>query len=59
MNKMIGTNTQGIAVAGNHPHTQIIAHGFFATDALPADTSRATRERIAEVLTGRPAAEIW
>ena len=41
------------------PNGEIIAHGFFATDALPADTSRATRERIAEVQTGRVAAEIW
>jgi ADP-ribose pyrophosphatase YjhB (NUDIX family) len=41
------------------PNREIVAHGFFATDALPADTSRATRERIAEVLTGRPPAEIW
>jgi len=41
------------------PNGEIIAHGFFATDTLPADTSRATRERIAEVLTGRVAAEIW
>ncbi len=41
------------------PNREIIAHGFFATDVLPADTSRATRERIAEVLTGRAAAQIW
>jgi len=41
------------------PNREIVAHGFFATDALPADTSRATRERIAEVLTGRAASEIW
>jgi ADP-ribose pyrophosphatase YjhB (NUDIX family) len=41
------------------PNAEIAAHGFFATDELPADTSRATRERIAEVLTGRAAAEIW
>ena len=41
------------------PNNEIAAHGFFATAELPADTSRATRERIAEVLTGRVAAEIW
>jgi ADP-ribose pyrophosphatase YjhB (NUDIX family) len=41
------------------PNREIAAHGFFAIDALPAGTSRATRERIAEILTGRPAAEIW
>jgi ADP-ribose pyrophosphatase YjhB (NUDIX family) len=41
------------------PNREIVAHGFFVTDALPADTARATRERIAEVLTGRPPAQIW
>jgi len=41
------------------PNSEIIAHGFFAPDALPQDTSRGTRERIAEVLGERPAAEIW
>jgi ADP-ribose pyrophosphatase YjhB (NUDIX family) len=41
------------------PNREIIAHGFFAPRELPADTSRATRERIAEFLSGRPAAEIW
>jgi 8-oxo-dGTP pyrophosphatase MutT (NUDIX family) len=46
-------------IAPPQPNSEIVAHGFFATDALPADTSRATRERIAEVLTGRAAAAIW
>jgi len=41
------------------PNHEIVAHGFFATDALPEDTTRATRERIAEFLTGRAAAEYW
>lgn len=41
------------------PNHEIVAHGFFAPDALPAETTRATRERIAEVLDGRNAAEIW
>jgi 8-oxo-dGTP pyrophosphatase MutT (NUDIX family) len=41
------------------PNAEIIAHGFFGIDELPADTSRATRERIAEVLTGRVSAELW
>src|SRR5580692_5617184 len=31
------------------PNNEIAAHGFFATAELPPDTSRATRERIAEV----------
>jgi ADP-ribose pyrophosphatase YjhB (NUDIX family) len=41
------------------PNHEIVDHGFFAPSELPADTTRATRERIAEVLTGRPASEIW
>ena len=40
-------------------HNEIVAHGFFAPDALPAETTRATRERIAEVLSGRKPAELW
>jgi len=45
--------------AAPQPNSEIVAHGFFAPDALPPDTSRATRERIAEVLGGRSAAELW
>lgn len=41
------------------PNREIVAHGFFATDALPEGTTGATRERIAEVLTGRVGAELW
>ena len=41
------------------PNHEIVAHGFFAPEALPEDTTRATRARIAEVLVGRAAAEIW
>jgi ADP-ribose pyrophosphatase YjhB (NUDIX family) len=41
------------------PNHEIIAHGFFAPDALPAETTRATRERVAEVLNGRKPAELW
>jgi ADP-ribose pyrophosphatase YjhB (NUDIX family) len=42
------------------PNHEIVAHGFFAPGALPADTTRATRERIGEVLDGgRPIADIW
>jgi ADP-ribose pyrophosphatase YjhB (NUDIX family) len=41
------------------PNHEIVAHGFFAADSLPSDTSRATRERLAEVLSGRAAAPIW
>jgi ADP-ribose pyrophosphatase YjhB (NUDIX family) len=41
------------------PNGEIIAHGFFAVDALPEDTTRATRARIAEVLDGRTTVELW
>jgi 8-oxo-dGTP pyrophosphatase MutT (NUDIX family) len=41
------------------PNREIIAHGFFVPDAFPAGTSVATRARVAEVLGGHPAAEIW
>jgi ADP-ribose pyrophosphatase YjhB (NUDIX family) len=41
------------------PNHEIIAHGFFAPDALPAETTRATRERLAEVLSARKPAELW
>ena len=41
------------------PNHEIIAHGFFAPDALPEETTRATRARIAEVLDGRTVAELW
>jgi ADP-ribose pyrophosphatase YjhB (NUDIX family) len=41
------------------PGHEIIGHGFFARDALPADTSRATRERLAEVFDGRVASDDW
>jgi 8-oxo-dGTP pyrophosphatase MutT (NUDIX family) len=46
-------------IAPPEPNSEIIAHGFFAPNELPADTARGTRERIAEVLTGRMPAEIW
>jgi ADP-ribose pyrophosphatase YjhB (NUDIX family) len=41
------------------PNHEISAHGFFVCDALPHDTSRATRERIAELRTGRAPSEFW
>ncbi|HEY7242333.1 MAG TPA: NUDIX domain-containing protein [Xanthobacteraceae bacterium] len=41
------------------PNYEIIAHGFFAVDALPSDTSTAARARVAEVLGGSPVAELW
>jgi 8-oxo-dGTP pyrophosphatase MutT (NUDIX family) len=41
------------------PNREIVAHGFFAPDALPDGTTASTRARLAEVLEGRSAAEIW
>src|SRR5262249_15819993 len=41
------------------PNGEIIAHGFFAPDALPNDTTAATRTRIIEVLGGAPVSERW
>jgi ADP-ribose pyrophosphatase YjhB (NUDIX family) len=41
------------------PNHEIVAHGFFAPNALPAETTGATRNRLAEVLHGRPPAELW
>jgi 8-oxo-dGTP pyrophosphatase MutT (NUDIX family) len=41
------------------PNHEIVGHGFFALDALPNDTSAATRARIAEVLGGAAVSELW
>jgi 8-oxo-dGTP pyrophosphatase MutT (NUDIX family) len=41
------------------PNHEIVAHGFFAPAALPADTGRATRARIAEVFDGAAVSELW
>ena len=41
-----------------HPR-EIVDHGFFAPDALPPDTTRATRARLDEVLKGLPKSERW
>src|SRR5947209_11137792 len=41
------------------PNHEIIEHGFFSPDALPQDTTVATRRRIAEVLSGVSVAERW
>ena len=38
------------------PNREIVAHGFFPLDALPPDTTKGTRARIAEVLNGTRAA---
>ena len=41
------------------PNLEIIDHGFFPPDALPADTTAGTGARITEVLAGQPAAQVW
>jgi 8-oxo-dGTP pyrophosphatase MutT (NUDIX family) len=41
------------------PDREIVAHGFFAVDAMPNDTTAATRARIVEVLGGAPMSERW
>jgi 8-oxo-dGTP pyrophosphatase MutT (NUDIX family) len=41
------------------PNREIVAHGFFAPDSFPEGTTGSTRARVAEVLAGRAAAEIW
>jgi len=41
------------------PNHEIIGHGFYALDGLPADTSAATRARIAEVMDGAPISDHW
>jgi ADP-ribose pyrophosphatase YjhB (NUDIX family) len=41
------------------PTSEIVAHGFFSPGSLPEDATRATRERIAEVLENRSVADIW
>jgi 8-oxo-dGTP pyrophosphatase MutT (NUDIX family) len=41
------------------PDCEIVAHGFFAMEALPGDTTAATRARIAEILGGARSSERW
>ena len=41
------------------PNHEIVAHGYFPPDSLPADATAGTRARLAEVLTGKPAAQQW
>jgi ADP-ribose pyrophosphatase YjhB (NUDIX family) len=41
------------------PNREIIEHGFFALDALPDDTGRATRARLDEVFRGVSVSEMW
>ena len=41
------------------PNREIVAHGFFALGALPEDTGRAARARIAEVFDGAAISQLW
>ncbi len=41
------------------PDHEIMAHGFFAPDALPEDTVASVRARVAEVLMGAPRSQRW
>ena len=41
------------------PDREIVAHGFFAPDALPDETTASTRARIIEVIGGAPISERW
>jgi 8-oxo-dGTP pyrophosphatase MutT (NUDIX family) len=41
------------------PDHEIVESGFFATDALPEETTRGTRARLAEVLSGQPVSAEW
>lgn len=38
---------------------EIVARGFFPIDALPGDTTPATRARIREIFAGAPKTEAW
>jgi 8-oxo-dGTP pyrophosphatase MutT (NUDIX family) len=41
------------------PNREISACGFFAVDALPAETTEGTRRRIAEVVHGQAPIQTW
>jgi 8-oxo-dGTP pyrophosphatase MutT (NUDIX family) len=41
------------------PDKEIAAHGFFALDELPPETTMSTRARLREVLSGQPAPAKW
>jgi 8-oxo-dGTP pyrophosphatase MutT (NUDIX family) len=41
------------------PNHEIVECGFFAIAALPEETTRGTRQRIAEVLDGTPPSATW
>ena len=41
------------------PDREIVAARFFPLDALPPDTTRGTRSRLAEALEGAPVSPLW
>ncbi|KQT50041.1 DNA mismatch repair protein MutT [Methylobacterium sp. Leaf456] len=45
--------------APKRPDREIAECGFFPLDALPPDTTRATRTRLDEIRDGKPPAEAW
>jgi 8-oxo-dGTP pyrophosphatase MutT (NUDIX family) len=46
-------------IAPKEPDREIAEARFFPLDALPADLTRGTRERLAEIVEGRTASERW
>jgi 8-oxo-dGTP pyrophosphatase MutT (NUDIX family) len=46
-------------VSPKKPDMEILESGFFALDALPPDTTSATRRRLAELLGSAPPADFW
>jgi hypothetical protein len=46
-------------VAAPLPDREIIDHGFFQPEALPADATRATRVRLNEILGDAPVSAHW
>lgn len=47
------------AGTANVPNSEILEIGFFSPDALPDDTTAATRRRLTELRERRPAAAHW
>jgi ADP-ribose pyrophosphatase YjhB (NUDIX family) len=48
-----------IQTSPRQPDREIVESAFFGLDALPADTTAATRRRLAELTEGSPAASEW
>jgi len=57
LDAIIGVPEKGETIGGQT--FDGVAEAAVFPGELPADTSRATRERISEVLSGRPPAELW